>query len=309
MISIVIPLYNKEAQIGHTLKRVLEQTYTDFEIIIVNDGSTDRSADIAREFNDTRIKVIDQKNGGVSAARNKGILEAKGEFVAFLDADDDWEKGYLATQHQLTIDYPQCDVFATNYSFMNTKGQKSSTVLNKIAINTPTGILDNYFEVASCSHPPLWTSAVMVRRSAINAIGGFPVGIKSGEDLLTWARLATWGHIAYSTIAFATYNLGNGYDYSQLPPRKQDKGDFVGKELLDLYNRSEGKIHGLRKYISHWHKMRASVAMRYGDILETFVETAKSLKYNPLNFKVIPFIGLVVLPKRFRLMVIGKLKG
>ena len=113
MISVVIPLYNKEKQVKQTLRKVLEQTFSDYEIIIVNDGSTDSSAEIAREFEDHRIKVIDQENAGVSAARNRGIKEAKGNFIAFLDADDEWDKDYLAAQHQLTIDYPQCDVFAT----------------------------------------------------------------------------------------------------------------------------------------------------------------------------------------------------
>ena len=100
MISVVIPLYNKEKQVKQTLRKVLEQTFSDYEIIIVNDGSTDSSAEIAREFEDHRIKVIDQENAGVSAARNRGIKEAKGNFIAFLDADDEWDKDYLAQIHK-----------------------------------------------------------------------------------------------------------------------------------------------------------------------------------------------------------------
>ena len=88
MITIIIPLYNKEKAIYVTVASVLAQTYPDFELLIVNDGSTDRSLDEISKFNDYRIRVINQTNKGVSAARNKGILEAKGDWIVFLDADD-----------------------------------------------------------------------------------------------------------------------------------------------------------------------------------------------------------------------------
>ena len=88
MISVVIPLYNKEKQIARTLQTVLNQTYQNFEIVIVNDGSTDGSVDEVLRISDSRIRLVSQENGGVSAARNRGIDEAKGEYIAFLDADD-----------------------------------------------------------------------------------------------------------------------------------------------------------------------------------------------------------------------------
>ena len=93
--SIIIPLYNKENEMRRTIKSVLAQSYGDFELLIVNDGSTDNSVEIVNEFNDTRIKLLNQANRGVSSARNYGIKSSKHEYIALLDADDFWGKDYL----------------------------------------------------------------------------------------------------------------------------------------------------------------------------------------------------------------------
>lgn len=90
MISVVIPLYNKDKQIAKTLYSVLKQTYPNFEVIVVNDGSTDNSLSEVSKISDSRIRLICQENKGVSAARNRGIQEAKSDYIAFLDADDEW---------------------------------------------------------------------------------------------------------------------------------------------------------------------------------------------------------------------------
>lgn len=303
MISVVIPLYNKEKQIAHTLQSVFKQTFQDFEVVVVDDGSTDSSVAEVEKFSDSRIRLIHQKNAGVAAARNRGIEEAKGDLIAFLDADDEWKPEYLVTQYLLSQKYPHCLIYACNYEFQNLEGKVTPTIIRKLPFTGEDGILSNYFEMASCSHPPLWTSAVMVKTQAIQAIGGFPLGIKSGEDLLTWARLAVKGEIAYSKEVEAIYNLGEGYVLTNLPPRRQDKGDPVGKELVKLLSVYPGKM-ALKRYISHWHKMRASVAIRYGEKIETMKEVLRSLFYDPFNMKVIPFFFLAMLPKMVRLFII-----
>ena len=117
MISVIIPLYNKEKQIARTLQTVLEQTFQAFEIVIVDDGSTDGSVQEIEQIKDSRIRLIHQQNGGVSAARNRGITEARYDLVAFLDADDEWKPTYLETQYQLYQKYPECSVYACNYKF------------------------------------------------------------------------------------------------------------------------------------------------------------------------------------------------
>lgn len=295
MISIIIPLYNKAAQIEATLRGVFRQTFADFEVIIVNDGSTDNSAEIAGSIKDNRIRIINQENAGVSAARNRGRAEAKGEFVAFLDADDQWDKDYLAVQHQLTLDYPQCDVFATNYSFKDAKGNVSPTILRKMPFDTPAGILCNYFEVASCSHPPLWTSAVMVRRSAIQAVGGFPVGVKSGEDLLTWARLAYKHQIAYFNKPMAAFIFDPENFNEDQKKRVPETIDIVGTELNALLKQKNSPPY-LRQYVALWHKMRCRIFLQKGFRKNALIESVKSASLS-LNIRILIFMVLCVTPK------------
>ena len=146
MISVVIPLYNKEKQIAHTLQSVFNQTFQNFEVVIVDDGSTDGSVAEVEKLSDSRIRLIHQKNAGVAAARNRGIEEAKGDLIAFLDADDEWKPEYLATQHHLSQKYPDCNVFACNYEFRNIEGKVTPTIIRKLPFTGEDGILSNYFE-------------------------------------------------------------------------------------------------------------------------------------------------------------------
>ena len=293
MITVIIPLYNKVRTIARTLDTVFQQTYTDYEIVIVDDGSTDGSADVVRAIGDSRIRLISQTNAGVSAARNRGIEEARGEFVAFLDADDEWKPDYLETQMQLVEKYPQCHVFATRYETRNEDGNTTPAIIRKLPFADTDGILGNYFLVASCSQPPLFTSAVMVRRTAIQAVGGFPVGIASGEDLLTWARLASQGDIAYAITPKVSFTI-EGYEVTSKPKRDNDEDDYVGRELVALRNTYHAPY--INQYISHWHKMRSSVFMRQTQRKKSIAEALQGLRYHPCNYKLFVYILLNLLP-------------
>lgn len=297
MISVVIPLYNKEKQIARTLRSVLAQTYHDFEVVIVDDGSTDGSAREVGKFSDPRIRLVSQKNAGVSAARNRGIEEARGEHVAFLDADDEWKADYLATQHSLAEKYPGCDVFATDYEFCDVKGRTTPTIIRRLPFSGEDGELTNYFEVASCSHPPICSISVMARKTALQSVGGFPVGVKSGEDLLTWARLAARYGIAYSRKVGAVFNF-EGYHITEKPKRKPASEDIVGRQLEALAWEFHPRYINL--YISHWHKMRSSVYLRLGMRKACLKEAFCGLKFQPLNYKLYIYILLSFVPKRLR---------
>lgn len=296
MISVVIPLYNKEKQIAKTLQTVLNQTYQNFEIVIVNDGSTDRSVDEVKKFLNSRIRLINQKNGGVSAARNRGIKEAKGEYLAFLDADDIWQNNYLQTQIDLICKYPFCGVWATDYLYRRPSGKEVNTIINNLKFEGEDGLVDNYFSVASTSSPPLWTSAIVLRKSIIQQIGGFPVGLPLGEDLLTWAKMALCSQIAYSKKALAVYCIRDTHSFDQRPMKRISKEDPVGVELQKIYSQNK-TVEGLRCYLSSWHKMRAFDAMRNCQRLLAWNESFKALKYNLKNFKIYAIIFLSVLPE------------
>ena len=293
MISIVIPLYNKEASIATALRGVLAQSYQDFEVVVVDDGSTDGGAAVVETFDDPRIRLIRQANAGVSAARNRGIAEAKGEHVAFLDADDEWMPEFLEEIAALIAEYPECRARATNYIF-NSNGVKSPTILRRMPFTERHGVLTNYFEVASCSHPPMWTSAVCIERALLQEIGGFPVGIKSGEDLLTWARIAVRTQWAYSLKGLAQFNV-EGYEMNERPKRIPAEVDVVGDELRMML-KNNPKVKGLRHYVAHWHKMRSSVYMRLGMRRKSIGEAMKGIAYHPSNYKLYAYIALNILP-------------
>lgn len=297
MISVIIPLYNKRKSVARTLASVRAQTFTDYEVVVVDDGSTDGSADVVRSLADERVRLITQSNSGVSAARNKGISEARGELIAFLDADDVWKPRYLEMQMELVANYPQCDVYAVNYEMCDAESIVTPLILKRLPFQAIHGELTNYFEVASHSHPPLCSISVMVRRTAILSIGGFPVGVSSGEDLLTWARLAVQFRIAYSKEVMAVY-FTDDVGLSSPPNRGNDDGEYVASQLIALYKEFHPPF--MRQYISHWYKMRSSVFMRLDQPVASIQETWKGIRCNPLNYKLYVFVLLNMIPSALR---------
>lgn len=155
-ISVVIPLYNKGNVVARSIKSVCQQTLADFEVIVVNDGSTDNGREIVRAFNDTRIHLIDQVNSGVSAARNRGIAEACADLIAFLDADDEWRPDFLETVLRLSERFPDCGVFATSYIYQYNDGNNRTAIIRGLTDSSCEGILWDYFSVATQSDPPLF---------------------------------------------------------------------------------------------------------------------------------------------------------
>lgn len=303
-ISVVIPLYNKHDSILRALQSISNQTILPYEIIVVNDGSTDGSDQLVEVLHNHLIRLIEQPNAGVSAARNKGIEEAKGDWIAFLDADDEWKPAYLETMQKLVFLYPQCSILGSAYEMQDHLGNRKSIILKKILLTGEKGILSNYFDVASCSHPPLWTSAVMVRKDVIQNIGGFPEEIKSGEDLLTWARLAAKYEIAYSLQPLSVFIQDAAHTYEDKPNRDPDPDDRVGNELLKLLKEvKQEQKKGFCNYISLWYKMRASIYLRFGVFLPALKQCFRALKYQPLNKIIYIYILIVFLPVRYRLMI------
>lgn len=182
MFSVVIPLYNKELSIRNTIQSVLDQTCQEFEIVVVNDGSTDNSAAVVEATEDGRVRLIHQKNQGVSAARNRGIEEAQYEWVAFLDGDDLWKPNHLEViSHAMTV-FPNESIYSTSFSYSNEpleSGDSSNVNVNRIR--------DYFSEVVTT--PLVWTSVAVVSKRCLREIGGFKVFLRYGEDLDLWARI------------------------------------------------------------------------------------------------------------------------
>jgi glycosyltransferase involved in cell wall biosynthesis len=291
-----MPLFNKEREVNRAIRSVLAQTFDNFELLVVNDGSTDRGAEIVAALKEPRIRIIQQANEGVSAARNHGIEEAKANLIAFVDADDEWLPDFLETIHRLQNIHPYCSVFATNYAYRNIDGSMMATIIRGLPDTIWEGVLEDYFKVASISDPPIWSSAVAVRKEAISSIGGFPNGVSAGEDLITWAKLASKYRIAYSTHPHAVFWLRESL--WGRPTRPPDSVDIVGQELESILNNGANeKISGLKEYIAHWHQMRASVFLRLGKRKEAIYEVKEIAKYSKENMKLYFYFVLALLPR------------
>lgn len=158
--SVVIPLYNKQRYIKETLKSVLNQTFQDFEILVVDDGSTDESLKEAKKVVSEKIRIIEQENQGVAVARNTGILHAKGEYISFLDADDIWRKNYLETIEGLTKNYTQSDIFVTAYAVDLGNGKTNLST----QLMPEEGCLESYWLTLTEKYDFVWTSATTIRR-------------------------------------------------------------------------------------------------------------------------------------------------
>lgn len=215
MISVVIPLYNKENYIKKTVNCVLEQSFSAFELLVVDDGSKDNGPQLLSTITDPRLKVLKKTNGGVSSARNFGIQHAQYDYIAFLDADDYWHSDYLATVIALINKYPEAEVFGTNMEVI--KGE-TKTPLSNIQ---QEGYIENYFKTLRTTSI-LHSSAVTVKKSAFDKAGLFNTNVSRGEDLDMWIRLARTSKVAYDPTIHAGYLLGaeNSSSLFVPPPHK-----------------------------------------------------------------------------------------
>lgn len=194
--SIIIPLYNKEVSIISAIQSVLDQTYDNFELIVVNDGSTDKSRERITGITDTRIRIIDKENGGVSSARNRGINEARFEWITFLDGDDRWDKNYLSLMSELIEKYLGYKFFASSVSHEEVDlGKKGKSY-----------VITNYFELNRRS-TYIHTDAVVIHRSCFKKSGMFDERFSKGEDLDLWRRIARYYPVVKSDCVTAWYRL------------------------------------------------------------------------------------------------------
>lgn len=217
--SVVIPLYNKARYIESTIRSALSQTLAPFELIVIDDGSQDGSPDLVAAIRDPRIRLIRQPNSGVSATRNRAIDMARGDWVAFLDADDWWHPEFLETLAKAHRACPQADTLATG--FMNL--EDSST-----AVPEPWEVPEGFFEVELCDDlrsrwmksTPLTTSSVAIRTARLRAMQPcFPEGEQYGEDLDLWFRVADEAPVALVNAPFVAYRTTLPNSLSAYMPR------------------------------------------------------------------------------------------
>lgn len=307
LFSVVIPLFNKEAFIGRALDSVLKQTVHDLEIIVVDDGSTDGSADLVACVKDQRIRLIRQENAGVSAARNTGIAAASRAWIAFLDADDEWSPDHLQALIALVSHFPDAVAVGTAYHKIDAIGQIEP-------LRHPYGGSPGYFKVedyfalsAQYDHP-LHSSSAAARKAVLDRIGGFPVGVKAGEDLITWARLALAGEVAFCNQPSAIFYVPDQrMENRQANIRRPAQPDRVGESLEQLYQ--QHTLPGLRKYIGLWHEIRAMLFLELNERRYAYEELKLSMRYAGFKRKYAMMLMAMLMPSAMRAMLFEKLRN
>ena len=207
LFSVIIPLYNKEEHIFKTIQHVLSQSVTSFELIIVDDGSTDGGPAVVESIQDPRVRMIHQENAGVAAARNCGIREAKGEYICFLDADDIWERDFLETAENLFRTFSQAEMVCPSYQV--SYGNRIVHPIWRSVNIEKDSYVEDFYEMATA---PFWicnSSCVAIKRDLLMKLEHwFPEGETVYEDFDLWIRLGSICRVAHSNRICATYQRG-----------------------------------------------------------------------------------------------------
>ena len=271
--SIIIPLYNKENYIENTLKSVLNQSFIDFEIIIVNDGSTDNSEQIVFQFNDKRIHYFHKKNEGVSIARNFGIEQARSNFICFLDADDFWYENYLEIMQTYIEKFPTYKVFSSAIEI-----ETSKTIFPaqySIKKNADFEII-NFFE-ASKKECAIWTSSAVFHKSIFKKTGVFDPNIKIAEDTDLWIRIGLNFQILFIWKILARYV----YDEQSV---SRDSNYIFEESSFIKYVEEEKNNKDLKKYLD-LNRFSAAIKNKLNDNHVNFEKVRKEINLTNLSFK------------------------
>ena len=253
-ISVIIPLYNKARYIERAIFSVLKQTYQDYEIIIVDDGSTDGSADIVKSINDERIRYVWQENSGPGAARNKGIALSLGEIIAFLDADDEWEPEFFSSGVDILNRFQHIAFVSFDYRVSDpTIENKRRNIGNDKKISEGINIIkhefmpENFYGFINF----MWTCSGVFRKCAVVNVGGFyeKNHCTFGEDRYLWIKLVLNYKFYISEKILATYHV----EASQLGYKRE--GRYIPEITLidpdELYMRCPtDKRHLLDGYLA-----------------------------------------------------------
>lgn len=276
--SVIISLYNKAPYVAKAIGSVLSQTFNDYELIIVDDGSSDNSAEIASQSigDHDHCRLIRQKNSGVSVARNNGVAVSSGDYLCFLDADDWWEPTFLEEMSKTIAEFPDAGIYGTNYTIVNETKQKTRVAQIGVEKGFEKGCINYCQAYAKTMYMPLWTGAVCIPKGIFKEMGGFPKGIRLGEDFLLWIHIALRYKVVLLNHPLAYYNQdvdaanrGVGHLYkpeehmlwnlSDLEPLEESNEDY--KVLVDAL-----RVSALMPYyLSKAHRQAASTELNKVD--------------------------------------------
>jgi glycosyltransferase involved in cell wall biosynthesis len=276
-VSVILPAYNAMAYLPETMANLLEQTYPNFEVVVVNDGSTDNILEWIATIDDPKIRLITQANKGLAGARNTGIRQSKGEFIAFLDADDLWEKTKLAKQVEVLEQNPEVGLVYTWTHYINEAGEYTGRTVKYTSEGDVWQELTQY-NLIECGSVP------MLRRSCLKRVGLFDeefTHYNVVEDWNLWLRIAAEYPFKVVPEALTYYRQrttsgSKNWELMAQAYRLLFEKAFADAplELLHLRSRSYGNAH----LVLAW-KVLQSQARDY-ELADSYREQA--LRYSPL---------------------------
>lgn len=290
-ISVIIPTYNRAKILPRAIKSVLNQSFEDFELIVVDDGSTDKTKEIVQTFQkkDLRVKYIWQKNSGAPARpKNRGIREAKGEYLAFLDDDDEWEKEKLEEQIRLfesqrNLGFVGCDIL-----IINERGERKELKEYKIPKYSPKIFFERLLE----RNFLLTSSSIMVKKEIFNEIGFFDENLKVADDWDMWLRISKKFPFDFVSKFLIKYYIHQKSITPNLDPEKE------AKELEYIFEKHRKDYAKYPRILSVHLRQLASRYCAIGEMKKGRRNYINSIKYNPFNLKSYFYYTLSWLGKR-----------
>ncbi|MDD7885336.1 glycosyltransferase family 2 protein [Flavivirga sp. 57AJ16] len=297
--SVIIPLYNKEKFIGNTLNSVLNQSFENFEVIIIDDGSTDKSLEKVKQISDRRITIYTQNNLGVSRARNLGIEKAKSKYISLLDADDIWKPNHLQEHFNNIKKFPFGSLFCNAYELKLSKTCIIKAIYNTEKKDTPH-VINNYFE-ASTIHPIGWTSAIVFNKNDFYDIGVFNPEFTSGQDLDLLIRFGLKKMIIFNPT------ITSCYDKTVMWSLSKENHQESKRALFNSFKTEENTNKSLKKYLN-LNRYSLAIQCKLVKNKRTFKKLYPEIDKSLLNLKqklllITPY-QLVILIKKVHLALI-----
>ena len=276
-VSVIMPAFNAEKTIGASVESVLGQTFENWELLVINDGSTDRTIDIMAQFNDKRIRLITQENQGVAAARNTGLRQASGEYVAFLDADDLWLPTKLEKQVALfnRSGIQLGLVYTKHRGFIENLAQSFS-----MDVDASIGYDNLYHRLLIMDYVP--TLTVMIRASLIAEIGYFREDLRGTEDWDYWIRIAKYYALERVNEELALYRIS-----PNSLSRNKDKHAIEELKVLDRHLSADSNIpwtvcHMARAY---WCVKKIRHQLQWRETKNLLSNLNELIKLRPVCFR------------------------
>ena len=274
--SVIIPLYNKEEYILSTLESIKKQTFKDFEIIVIDDGSTDSSYEFASNFETENITLLKQENHGVSTARNKGINLAKGKYIALLDADDTWYPNHLKELKKQIDKFPEAKLFCNNYEVLFSKTKKRNASFN-FNYSESCLIVEDYF-YSSIIDSVAWSSAVAFSKETFLEIGQFNQNLITCEDLDFWIRIALKYKVSFNpniTMSYKTYLKDS---------LTKNEDNLLRERFINSFKEEESKNKSLKFYLDI-NRYALVIRTKLTQEKELGARVASQILKENLNFK------------------------